>query len=150
MFYRNFPRYMFNDINDLREFRGKLNDLFGQVVPNESSEVGYFEVPRLDMADEKNQYVIYFELPGLNREDVKVSIENNTLNIRGERKQNHKAESAAWLHNEIYSGKFNRNVKVPTEVDVSDIRAEFKNGILKIELPKKEKSNAREINIDVL
>ncbi len=125
-----------------REINRMFNDFFRGV------ETGY-EYPLIDVVDTKDELVIYAELPGVNKDDVKVKIHNNILTISGERKEPELPEKANCLIREREFGKFMRSVRLPYPVDVSKVSAEYKDGILKITLPKKEEVKPKEIQINV-
>lgn len=125
-----------------REINRMFNDFFRGV------ETGY-EYPLIDIVDTKDELVIYAELPGVNKDDVKVKIHNNILTISGERKEPELPEKANCLIREREFGKFMRSVRLPYPVDVSKVSAEYKDGILKITLPKKEEVKPKEIQINV-
>ncbi len=125
-----------------REINRMFNDFF------RGFESGY-EYPLIDIVDTKDELVIYAELPGVNKDDVKVKIHNNILTISGERKEPELPEKANCLVREREFGKFMRSVRLPYPVEVSKVSAEYKDGILKIILPKKEEVKPKEIQINV-
>jgi HSP20 family protein len=103
--------------------------------------------PAMDIVDQENELVVTAELPGMKKEDVKITFENNVLNVSGERKPTVPAEKSQVLLKEIGTQGFNRSVKFGYEVDTEKISAEMSEGILKITLPKAESVKAREIQI---
>jgi HSP20 family protein len=105
--------------------------------------------PAVDVLEHKDSIVVKADLPGLTKEDVNVSIENNILTISGEKKleQEHKDGDAVRL--ERYYGSFNRAFTLPSTVDVNKVNAKFENGVLELTLTKKEEAKPRQIRIDV-
>ena len=89
------------------------------------------------------------ELPGMTKEDVKISIENNVLSINGIKKQEKKTEETNLIVNEIYFGEFSRTFNLSNDIKIDSIDAEYKDGILNITLPKVEEAKpiVKEISI---
>jgi HSP20 family protein len=106
-------------------------------------------LPKTRISEDKDNYFINLEMPGVVKEDVKISLENNLLSISGTKKQNKKTEDENLIMNEIYYGEFSRSFNVTDEIKKDDIDAEFKDGVLNIRLPKVEevKPKVKEIPI---
>jgi len=104
-------------------------------------------VPALDVIEQDNELVVYAELPGVKKEDVKITFEKNVLTISTEPKPVEESEKAKYLLNEIRTSGFNRSIKFGVEVDSEKISAEMNNGILAITLPKTEDVKPKEISI---
>jgi HSP20 family protein len=104
-------------------------------------------VPALEVYEEKDGYVVTVELPGVNKEDVKLSLEQGTLTIAGERKNETKAETATVYHSERFYGRFQRTVNLPETVATSQVKAAYKDGVLTVTLPKSEEAKPKQINI---
>ncbi len=93
-------------------------------------------VPRVDITeDEKNLYLTA-EIPGAEKNDVKVHVENNVLTISGEKKKETVQKNGNYYREERTYGEFTRSLVLPAEVDESNIEANFKDGVLKIKMPK--------------
>lgn len=105
--------------------------------------------PKVMISEDRNDFNINIELPGMTKEDVKLSVENNVLSVTGVKKQEQKTEETNIIVNEIYFGEFSRNFNLSNDIKVDAIDAEFKDGILKITLPKVEEAKpvVKEINI---
>ena len=103
--------------------------------------------PALDVVEHENELVVNAELPGMKKEDVKITFEKNVLTISGERKQAELPETSKVLLREIPNKGINRSLKFAIDVDADKISAEMNNGILTVTLPKTEDVKAREINI---
>ena len=125
-----------------KEINKMFNDFF------RSFDRGY-EYPLMDIIDSKDDLVIYVEVPGVSKDDIKVKIHNDVLTISGERKEPELPEKANCLIREREFGKFMRSVRLPYPIEVSKVSAEYKDGILKITLPKKEEVKPKEIEINV-
>jgi HSP20 family protein len=125
-----------------------LDDFYGRVTPSGESYEGDW-LPAMDMRETDNEVVASVELPGLSKGDIKVSVKNNVLSITGEKKTE-KAEENQNIHRvERAYGYFKRSVVLPVEVDSEKVKATFKDGVLKITLPKVESKKPKEIPIQV-
>jgi HSP20 family protein len=94
-------------------------------------------------------FVIKVELPDVNREDVEVTVENNTLTLRGEKKLPADVKEEQFRRIERRYGNFTRSFTLPNTVDASKVSAEFRNGVLTVKLPFKEEAKPRTINVEV-
>lgn len=104
-------------------------------------------VPALDVYEEKDNYVVQVELPGVNKEDVKLSLEQGTLTITGERKREPKQEGAELYHAERFQGRFQRTINLPETIAADKVTAQYKDGVLTVTLPKHEAAKPRQIDI---
>jgi len=109
---------------------------------------GAFErgFPKVDILDYDNKIEVHAELPGINKDDLEVSISNHLLTIRASRKEE-KKEEGKYFRREITRGEFQRTVSLPHNVDSEQVNASFKDGILKVTIPKTEKSKRKAIEI---
>jgi HSP20 family protein len=105
------------------------------------------QYPALDMAEYENESVVVAEMPGLKKEDMKLSVLDGVLTISGERKAHPLPENSSWLRNEIRTGEFSRTIQLPHDVKTDAISAELTNGVLRIVLPKSEEVRPSEIAI---
>jgi len=103
--------------------------------------------PRLDAAENDDELLVVAEVPGVKKEDVKISIEKGILTIAGERKQNGLSGAKRGLVREQRQGKFTRKVRLPYEVNAAAVSAELGDGLLKIVLPKAEAAKAHEVSV---
>jgi len=124
-----------------RRFEGVLDETFDQ-------ENGGVWSPATDVTETKDSLIVWVELPGMKREDIKVSVGNNILSIRGERRQVNEEESNYHRTERSY-GAFSRIFKLPFTVLADQIKANYENGLLKVLLPKVETVKPREIAVQV-
>jgi HSP20 family protein len=106
-------------------------------------------VPACDIYETDKDIILKAELPGLNKEEVFVSIENNVLMLRGERKFNDEVKRENFHRVERTYGEFLRTFTLPAFVDTSKILAEFKDGLLMVTLPKREEAKPKQIEVKV-
>jgi HSP20 family protein len=127
-------------------FDQPVNDLVREFLTEDGNQVVTSE-PAINVSENENESVIVVELPGVKKEDIKISIENGWLTMSGERKSFEAPKITRVLHREIESKPFARSIKLPHHVDAEKISAELANGLLKISLPKAEEVRPRTIEI---
>ena len=127
-------------IFNLREdFDDIIKDFFSG-FSNVSASRGVY--PLLDIKEDKEKYTIGIEIPGVDKKDLKISVEKDKLIVRGEKREEKKREEESYLRVERSYGNFMRSVSLPTGVDQSKITAKYNDGVLRITLPKTEKGKA--------
>jgi HSP20 family protein len=104
-------------------------------------------LPKLDVIDRDDEVIVKAEIPGVKKEDLHVSLTGNMMTIKGETKTEEKEEKGDYYRCEISRGSFARSVMLPAEVDDSKAKAEMKDGMLEITLPKLEQAKKRDIKI---
>ena len=105
--------------------------------------------PACDIFETDKELVLKFELPEVKKEDVKVTMENHVLTLRGERKFEEETDRENYHRVERHYGEFVRSFNVPMFVDAAKINAEFKYGVLTVTLPKREEARAKQIDVKV-
>jgi HSP20 family protein len=132
---------------DFDDLRNRMLRLFEQpfTLPLFRESVGF--VPAVEISETDGKILITAELPGLAPEDVDVELENNVLTLRGEKKEEREeTEKDTYVYERNY-GSFQRSFSLPTTVQEDQVKAEFKNGILRITLPKTEQAKGKKISI---
>ncbi|WP_218814578.1 Hsp20/alpha crystallin family protein [Rickettsiella endosymbiont of Dermanyssus gallinae] len=116
--------------------------------PNDASfvETGGW-APSVDIKSESDRFLITADIPGVDCKDIEINMENGVLSIKGERSLFNKEERKGYTRVERSQGKFYRRFTLPDTADSDKISARSKNGVLEIEIPKKEKSLLRKITI---
>lgn len=106
-------------------------------------------LPSIDVAETDKEITVTAELAGMDQKDVELTLNDDILTIRGEKKQESEHKDAKSYHKECSYGAFTRSIQLPAEVDQDKVKAEFKKGVLKIQLPKiaAEASKAKKIDI---
>ena len=144
---------VYADVSSLQSRLGRLFDeafrswpVVGQEDGN--SLVGQW-VPPVDVFEDKDGVQIVAELPGVKPEDVKISLENNLLTIRGEKRQSAEEKTDRVHRYERYYGVFERSFTVPSTVDADHIKAGYDLGVLTVRLPKAERAKPRQIEVKV-
>ena len=106
--------------------------------------------PHVDITESNNEFLISADLPGLTKDDIKVSVENDVLSINGEKKrESEKREKDRYYHYERSFGQFSRSFSLPSNVDSKHIDAKYNNGVLEIRLKKVEEAKPKAIEVNV-
>ena len=138
---------------ELEEMQSRLAWLFGRrlLTPGGKEEAfGLTEwMPSVDIAEDDKEYTIKAELPGVSKEDVKVTVEGGVLSITGERKTEKEEKEKKYHRIERSYGSFFRSFTLPEGTSTEKIGAEFKDGILKLHLPKDEKAKSKTVDVKV-
>lgn len=124
-------------------YNNLLNDFFG----NEAFENADWS-PRMEVEESNDKFLLHAELPGMKKEDIDISVKENVLTISGEKKARVRKEEASYHLNEINYGKFARTFKLPANVDVDNIKGQWAEGVLSVEIPKTEIAKPRKIEIN--
>ncbi|HYM62713.1 MAG TPA: Hsp20/alpha crystallin family protein [Thermoanaerobaculia bacterium] len=106
-------------------------------------------VPAVDVAETADHILVRAELPGVKQDEVSIDFENGILTIRGERKLEKETEGVTWHRVERSYGNFLRSFTLPRTVDPEKIAASYRDGILEIDIPKKEEAKPKQIKIDI-
>ena len=137
----------FHGLSGLQE---QVNRLFDTSFPGRSDNSALTTwAPAVDIYETENELVVKADLPDVNEKDLDVRIENNTLTIRGERKFEKKVSEENYLRVERTYGSFSRTFSLPNTVNSEAIKAEYKNGVLTVELPKRAESKPKQIKVSV-
>ncbi len=139
----------YDPFRELRSLQEEVNRVFSSNL-NRSSETGLGRGawnPSVDIFENKDQIVLEAELPGLSPEDVNISIENNVLTIHGERRFEKKDDGENFHRVERSYGSFTRSFTLPPTVSSENVAANFDNGVLRLELAKREEAKPRRIEI---
>ncbi len=140
----------YDPFRDIRTLQDEVNRLFSSNLPRFFNDEGIARgawSPNVDIFENKDQIVIEAELPGMNREDFDLSVENNVLTLYGERRFEKKDEGDNYHRVERSYGSFSRSFTLPQSVSAEGANAEFRNGVLRVSLPKREEVKARKIQI---
>jgi HSP20 family protein len=106
-------------------------------------------MPTVDISETEGEYLIKAELPEVKKEDVKVTVENGVLTLQGERRQEKEEKGRRFHRVERSYGSFVRSFSLPDSVDESSVKAEYKDGVLNLHLPKSEKVKPKAIDVKV-
>jgi HSP20 family protein len=133
---------------DLVTLRDKMNRLFEDAVRGEEKDlITSSWAPAVDIYETENELVLAAEVPGVEEKDVEISVEDNTLSIRGERKFQKETKEENYHRIERSYGSFYRSFTLPSYIDQEKIHAEHESGVLKVHMPKKPEVKPRKVRI---
>ena len=136
-------------MNMQREINKIFGDLFHGDMQNDGSLFPSFLTPAVDVVEHDDKYVVKVELPGVAKDDVKITMRDNILTIRGEKKQEDHAKESGFQRVERSYGSFQRSFILPTTVRNDGVDATYRDGILTITLPKAEEARPKQIEVRV-
>ncbi len=138
---------MFDPFEDIRRMHKEMDRMFRdffssdkQLLPwKNKQELTSFRQPSCDVNEDRNKVLVEIEIPGVKKEDIQLRVRDDIIEVKAERKQDIKVEKKGFFRQErSYSG-FYRAIPLQAKIDLDNTTAEYKNGILRIEAPKKEK-----------
>lgn len=129
--------------------RDELDRLFDFALPSRDSGLFGGWTPALDVHDEKDNFTVRVELPGLKKEDIALRLHEGVLTISGERKREQENKEGNTFRSERYFGRFQRSVTLPAQVDAAKVKATYKDGVLTVDLPKAEEAKPKHIEVAV-
>jgi HSP20 family protein len=142
----------FDPFRELDQMQSRINRIFGEAYRGGSDELLHRGdwLPPVDIYEnDQHEIVIKAELPGLQKEDLDVRVENNLLTIRGERKRDQETRQESYHRIERSYGAFSRSFSLPATVATDKVTADFKDGILTVALPAREDAKPRQIQVAV-
>ena len=137
----------FRDLNMLQDRMNRLFDDAGRTWRSDEPAATTTWSPAVDIFETEGEIVVKAELPGMDRKDIALNLEKNVLTLRGERRFAKETKEDNYHRIERSYGAFSRAFSIPTTVDEEQISADYKDGVLKIVLPKKEQVKPKQIRI---
>lgn len=130
--------------------RRRMERIFDEFLPMDSEEVKQSRwLPVVDVSENNDHYTIHAELPGMSKKDVKITLQDDVLTISGEKNLDREEKNKTYHLLERAYGQFNRSFTLPSKVEADKIKADFKDGVLNITVPKAPEAKAKEIEIKV-
>ena len=136
----------FRDLVTVRDDVDRLLDTF---FGRESAVYDECWRPAVDIEENNGNLVVKAELPGISKQDIKVSVKDDMLTIMGERKRENEQKDRLFHRVERCYGQFRRMIRLPAQVDADKVKAAYKDGVLQITLPKPESMKPKQIDVDV-
>jgi HSP20 family protein len=132
---------------EFSDMRREFDRMFDRLVGGENLWQSRTANPPVDIIERENEYIVRAEVPGVNPNDVKITLQNDVLTIRGEKTEEKEIEKENYHQSEIMAGTFQRSFALPSSVKSEKIEASSENGILTITIPKAEEAKTREITV---
>lgn len=134
---------------ELVSLRDDMNRFFNTFFGRPSEEEEGFWSPTVDIEENNEKYLVKAEVPGLKKEDIKISVRGNLLTVSGERKHGSETKNKTFHRIECSYGRFRRTIALPSDVDPDKVKAAYKDGILTVTLPKPESAKPKEIEVEI-
>jgi HSP20 family protein len=136
--------------HNLSTLQDQVNRLFQSSFPARSDNSALTTwAPAVDIYETENELVLKADLPGISEKDLDVRVENNMLTVRGERKFEQQVKEDNYLRVERSYGSFSRSFSLPNTVNTEAIKAEYKNGVLQVVMPKRAESKPKQVKVNV-
>jgi HSP20 family protein len=138
----------FGQLSDLRD---EIDRLFESPLSqmSQASRLLSGWTPAIDVSEDKDNFYVHVEVPGMKKEDIELSLHEDCLSISGERKVEKNSEGADVYRAERFFGRFQRTVSLPAAVDTDKVKAQYRDGILSVTLPKAEEAKPKQIDVHV-
>lgn len=138
----------FGRLSDLRD---EIDRLFEAPLAEltRTSQVLSGWTPAIDLFEDKDNFVVRAELPGMKKDEIEISLHDGSLSISGERKAEEKYQEAEVYRTERFFGRFQRTITFPTPVAADKAKAQYKDGLLTVTLPKTEEAKPKHIDVNV-
>ena len=136
-----------NPIANFASVEDELNRVMGDVFGRRFTGENAAALPPIDIEEQTDRYLLHVELPGVRLEDIKITLENNRLTIRGEKTRTEEQKNATFHRLERVYGTFERSFTLTHAVKQEKIEATYRDGVLEVSVPKAEEAKAREIPI---
>jgi HSP20 family protein len=132
---------------EMESLQRRMNHLFEQMMPWEDGSLTF--MPSVEMAETTDEIHLKLEVPGLEAKDLDIEVSENSVSIAGERQKETKTEEKGIVSSEFHYGKFERVIPLSTHVQKDKVKAEYKNGILTLTLPKTEDEKHKVVKVEV-
>jgi len=130
------------------DIQDEMNRMFNSVARTSDSGTGVWG-PSVDISENENEIVVVAEVPGMKRENINISIQDNVLTLKGEKKRESDENEENYHRIERSYGVFERSFSLPSVIQTDRVTASYKNGVLSIKLPKAEEAKPKQIDIAV-
>lgn len=145
---------LFDPWKDFGSLQERINRMFDDTIrtlyptDGEELEKGTW-APAVDIYETNDSFVVSADLPGLNKDEIQIDLKDNTLTLKGEKKFEEKVSKDNYIRVERAYGSFVRSFTLPQNVDPEKIKAKYKEGVLKVTIPKKEEAKPKQIKVEL-
>jgi HSP20 family protein len=140
----SFSLVPFNDWD--RDFFGNIGNIFSEGKSNLPVEASEWS-PRIDIKEEDKRFIITADIPGVDPKSINITVDKNTIQMRGDKESEYKKEGKNYVHTERFKGSFSRSISLPGSADMEHISAKGRHGVLEIVIPKTQKGGSRKIEV---
>jgi HSP20 family protein len=142
---------VWDPVGELDRIRREIDEMFDPAARRFFSD-GLFDrefSPAMDVVENEDGFLVSVDLPGVDRKDLEISVADNVLTIKGEKKDHRENKESKLYRKETWEGSFQRTLSLPHGVDANKIDAKMRDGVLAISLPKKEEAKPKQIAVNV-
>jgi HSP20 family protein len=139
----------FREFRSIPGFSDIFEDFFNTLPMVRSSEISRPWAPRVDIKEGEKEYILAAALPGIKKEDVRITVDGDTLTISGERREEREEKGNGFLRRELLTGQFARSFPLPPGVHPEEIKAKHADGILTLRVPKPPQGKSRGVSVKV-
>lgn len=147
------PKDIWSDpFHSLESLGNEMNRFFNSLSRRMGGGRGLFERewgPDIDVYDSKDEILVKVDLPGMKKDEIDVSIQGDTLTIKGEKKKESEIKEENFIMAERCCGMFHRTITLPSTIDQEKVSASYKDGVLELKLPKKEEAKTKQISVEI-
>jgi HSP20 family protein len=137
----------FREIDSIQK---EMNRLFDQLTPHfDGEKMGLGFIPPVEITEKDDAIHLKLEVPGMEAKDIDIEVTPDSVTITGERKSETKTEEKGMTRSEFYYGQFRRVIPLPVRIDNQNVKAEYKDGILNLDLPKIEEEKHKVVKVNL-
>jgi HSP20 family protein len=136
-------------IREIERMQRQMNRMMERLFPGDGGRGALAYVPSAELEETDKEILLKLEIPGMEAKDLDIEVEEGSVTIRGERKTETKTEEKGLVRSEFHYGKFERVIPLPTRVQHENVKAEYKNGILSLTLPKTEEEQRKVVKVNI-
>jgi HSP20 family protein len=133
----------------MMNLRADMDRFYKSFFGGSPDEQEGFWAPVVDIIEDKENYIVKAEIPGMKKEDIKVTVRDNIIAISGERSSETEEKDKTYHRIERSYGRFSRTIALPSAVDAAKIKASYKDGVLQVTLPKPESAKPRQVDVEI-
>ncbi|MBU1086803.1 MAG: Hsp20/alpha crystallin family protein [Candidatus Omnitrophica bacterium] len=145
--------WLSDPLGELENLHREMNRLFDFSFANnpfgETTLLGSQWSPTIDIHESKDSFLVKADLPGLAKDEIEISVQDNNLIIKGEKKKEHEVKEENYYKTERFYGSFYRTIQLPALVDDAKVEAQYKDGVLSLTLPKREDAKPKQIKVQI-
>jgi HSP20 family protein len=131
----NFEPVNFDSVKNLKFYGDGIKNLLDEFTGLQIDNTSVFN-PKFDISEDKNKLYFEVEVPGISKNEIKISMQDNVLTVSGEKKRSEEVKEKNYFNTERTYGSFKRSFTLPSDIDVEKTEAKFENGVLLIAIPK--------------
>ena len=136
--------------HELETIQRRMNRLFDRLMPGGDGWLtGFDYFPSAEIEEDDDAVYVRLEVPGMEPDDIDIEVTENSIAISGERKSERKTEEKGLVRSEMHYGKFERMMSLPAHIKSNEVKAEYKNGILHLTLPKVEQERHKKVKVEL-